>query len=256
MKKKTDSFVLPVPPAPVAPVFNLAATVATVDSIKFTWAPGSSLTASYLIYVKRVTNTRDYSASNFTLLANTTSTSFTASSLASGTFYTFLVSAVTATGEVNNQVQFTFQTQAAAGQGQLPEGCTCLGDKGEKRREGTPAHVLICLVCVPCSGACLGRSFGRHRGGRRRDSRRSDRRLCPVPPQHPQEAEDPPGRVQPAAADGRGARTKTGKGHRTQGKGTGRTGKGHREHRERAHGTKGTGIGNTGKGPREHRERA
>lgn len=105
-------------------MFNLAATVATVDSIKFTWAPGSSLTASYLIYVKRVTNTRDYSTANFTLLTNTTTTTYTASGLASGSFYTFLVNSVTASGEVNNQVQFTFQTQAAAGQGQLPEGCT------------------------------------------------------------------------------------------------------------------------------------
>ena len=141
-------------------MFNLAATVATVDSIKFTWAPGSSLTAAYLIYVKRVTNTRDYSTSNFTLLANTTSTTYLASGLASGSFYTFLVNAVTAAGEVNNQVQFTFQTQAAAGQGQLPEGCTCQGDIGEKRREGTPAHALLCFflcfAAVPVSAGLLG----------------------------------------------------------------------------------------------------
>ena len=124
-------------------MFNLAATVATVDSIKFQWAPGSSLTAAYLIYVKRVTNTRDYSTTNFTLLANTTSTSYTATGLASGSFYTFLVNSVTATGEVNNQVQFTFQTQAAAGQGQLPEGCTCRGDKRRETQNRAPAHALV-----------------------------------------------------------------------------------------------------------------
>ena len=121
-------------------MFNLAATVATVDSIKFQWAPGSSLTAAYLVYVKRVTNTRDYSTANFTLLANTTTTTYTASGLASGTFYTFVVNAVTASGEVNNQVQFTFQTQAAAGQGQLPEGCTWPRRRRRKTQRTDPAH--------------------------------------------------------------------------------------------------------------------
>ena len=115
------------PPPPMcalpAPIFNVANTVVTTDSIKISWSPGSSLTRSYLVYGKRTINSRDLPASTYQLLQNSTATTCQVLNLASGSFYTFRVHAITATGVDGNQAEFTFQTTAAAGQeGTLPPG--------------------------------------------------------------------------------------------------------------------------------------
>ena len=108
-----------------APIFNVANTVVTTDSIKISWSPGSSLTRSYLVYGKRTINSRDLPASTYQLLQNSTATTCQVLNLASGSFYTFRVHAITATGVDGNQAEFTFQTTAAAGQeGTLPPGGT------------------------------------------------------------------------------------------------------------------------------------
>jgi len=97
--------------------------VTTSDSIKIIWIAGSALTSSYLVYGRRTINSRDLAPGNYTLLQNSTATSCQITNLASGSFYTFSVHALTASGVDGNQAEFTFQTTALSGQeGTLPPG--------------------------------------------------------------------------------------------------------------------------------------
>jgi hypothetical protein len=108
-----------------APVFNVANTVITTDSITLRWSPGSAFTVSYLVYGRRAINSRDLAAGSYTLLQTGPATSCAVTNLASGTFYTFRVHAITAAGIDSNQAEFTFQTAAiAGGAGTLPPGGT------------------------------------------------------------------------------------------------------------------------------------
>ena len=107
-----------------APTFNVAASVSTVDSVKFSWKAGSSLTAYYLVYGERVISNRDLTVSNSTLLQNSTSTNYTATGLSSGTSYLFTVLAVSKTGTSTNAASFTFQTASTSSNSDLPAGCT------------------------------------------------------------------------------------------------------------------------------------
>jgi hypothetical protein len=108
-----------------AAVFNVLATVSTQTSVRFSWAAGSSLTAYYLVYGQRVTNSRNLFANNQTLIQNGTATTATAAGLAAGSFYLFTVYSMLLDGSVGNQAQFTFQTLAESGSAGLPPGCTC-----------------------------------------------------------------------------------------------------------------------------------
>ena len=106
-------------------MFNVASTIVTVDSVQFSWSAGSSLTASYLVYGERATNSRDLLVGNWTLLANSTATTFKATNLASGAFYIFDVHALMANGADGNQAEYTFQTTSVANeQSTLPPGGT------------------------------------------------------------------------------------------------------------------------------------
>ena len=107
-----------------APSFNVAASVSTVDSVKFSWKAGSSLTAYYLVYGERVISNRDLTVGNSTLLQNSTSTNYTATGLSSGTSYLFTVLAVSKTGSSTNAASFTFQTASTSSNSDLPAGCT------------------------------------------------------------------------------------------------------------------------------------
>ena len=107
-----------------AATINVASTVTSVNSIKFSWSIGSPLTAYFLVYGQRVTSTRDLPVGNWTLVANSTSTTLTVQNLASNAFYSFSVHSITAAGVDSNQVVYTFQTAAVAGQ-QLAPGSTC-----------------------------------------------------------------------------------------------------------------------------------
>ena len=109
-----------------APVFDVAATVITSDSIKIGWSPGSSLTTSYYVYGRRTINSRDLPTGSYVLLQNSTATTCQVNNLASGSFYTFSVHAVTSAWVDGNQAVFTFQTTALSGQeGTLAPGGTC-----------------------------------------------------------------------------------------------------------------------------------
>jgi hypothetical protein len=107
-------------------VFNVLATVSTQTSVRFSWAAGSSLTAYYLVYGQRVTNSRNLFANNQTLIQNGTATTATAAGLAAGSFYLFTVYSMLLDGSVGNQAQFTFQTLAESGSAGLPPGSVAL----------------------------------------------------------------------------------------------------------------------------------
>jgi len=108
-----------------APKFNVANTVTTKDSITIFWEKGSALTASFLVYGRRLAlSRRDIGTGNYTLLLNSTATSYKAEGLASGATYEFSVHAVTADGVANNQASFTFQTLSVADNQALPDGGT------------------------------------------------------------------------------------------------------------------------------------
>ena len=105
-----------------AAVFNVANTVISANSIQFSWSAGSSLTKSYLIYGQRASSSRDLPVGNWTLLQNSTRTSCTVGSLASGAFYTFSVHSITDTGEDSNQAAYSFQTTSTSSGASVPEG--------------------------------------------------------------------------------------------------------------------------------------
>ena len=135
--------------ADVAATFNVASTVVSTSSIKFSWTAGSPLTASFLVYGERVINSRDLSVGNWTLLANSTSTSLTVTGLASGAFYIFSVHSITAEGVDSNQQEYTFQTTSVSNQATIPEGGTC---KWFARGLPPPAkpHVTAALTASFC----------------------------------------------------------------------------------------------------------
>ena len=110
-----------------APVVDLAHTQLATDAITFSWQAGSALTHSFNVYGRRSSNgRRDLVDGNWTLVQNSSDTSYTATDLSAGTSYDFSVHALDINGNDLNQVQYTFQTLATAGQGQLPPGCTWL----------------------------------------------------------------------------------------------------------------------------------
>ena len=135
----------------LAAVFSVADTITTRDSISFKWSRGSDFVAYFLVYGRRILNTRrDIAPGNFTLLANTTYTNFTATSLASGATYEFNIQsvAVNADGDtsVNNEAFFTFQTASVSeNANELPPGGT-LPDQGGVASQRTCTNWAAWLV--------------------------------------------------------------------------------------------------------------
>jgi hypothetical protein len=108
-----------------APVVNATTAVSTLNSIKFSWRAGSSLTAYFLVYGRRASNSRELPTDSWTLLQNSTSTELTATSLTSGAVYTFKVTAVSPSGESLSTTSYSFQTASITNAGATPEGSTC-----------------------------------------------------------------------------------------------------------------------------------
>ena len=96
--------------------------VLTKTSITIGWKAGSSLTSTYEVYGYRASSRRDLSVGTPQLLQNSTATSITVSSLASGSFYTFTIYGKTASGSNQNVATATFQTLASSDSTTLPDG--------------------------------------------------------------------------------------------------------------------------------------
>jgi len=122
-----------------APVFSVGETVTTKDSITIKWQQGSEYTDYFLVYGRRImTARRDLPTGNFTLLMNSTSNTYTATSLASGATYEFSIHAVTADGISTNHATFTFQTTSVAENQEFPPGGTAA------RRHSISPYPLPC----------------------------------------------------------------------------------------------------------------
>lgn len=141
----------------------------TTTSIKFSWHAGSVLTASYDVYGSKASSGRDLAVGNWTILQSSNDTSYTATDLASGTTYIFSVHSLNANGNDLNHVEYSFQTQALAGQGQLPPGCACAlrptvgalaPGHAHGAYQGPPAPRFACPppfpAAVPVSAGLLG----------------------------------------------------------------------------------------------------
>ena len=78
------------------------------------------------MYGQRVSNTRrDLVYGVNTLLANSTSTNYTATGLSAGSFYLFTVTSVSITGTTNS-IQFTYQTVSQSADSNLSPGSTSM----------------------------------------------------------------------------------------------------------------------------------
>jgi serine/threonine protein kinase len=135
----------------------VAQTVITSDSITINWSAGSSLTASFLVYGRRLVNSRDLDPGNFTLLQNSSATSCRVGNLASGSFYTFRVQAISGDGSNTNAAEFTFQTASVlGGQGTLPPGGTWRGCMHRSERGAVLTRCVYAGLCVTVIGVSAG----------------------------------------------------------------------------------------------------
>ena len=138
------NFYTPLPTATTTilpPVVNVSSAVTTENSIAFSWQPGSQLTDSYLVYGQRLSNNRDVPFGNLTLLANSTNTSYTATSLSSGSTYLFRVRAVGTFEGAASNTDYTFQTRAVSSQVVVPDGGTCVEARAPRRTRRTWARL-------------------------------------------------------------------------------------------------------------------